>query len=65
MRTKPGEFISEYNRINVAITRAKHGLVIVGNARLLEKDEKWAELLTMHPGCTVNGIDGAEEWIEL
>ena len=59
VRTKPGEFISEYNRINVAITRAKHGLVIVGNARTLAKDPKWASLLKMHPGCKVDGIRGA------
>ena len=59
VRTKPGEFISEYNRINVAITRAKHGLVIVGNARNLARDPKWASLLKMHPGCTVDGIRGA------
>ena len=32
VRTKPGNFIKEYNRINVAITRAKHGLVIIGKA---------------------------------
>ena len=32
VRTKPGNFIKEYNRINVAITRAKHALVIIGNA---------------------------------
>ena len=38
VRTKPGKFIKEYNRINVAITRAKHGLVIVGDARNLAKD---------------------------
>ena len=45
VRTKPGNFIQEYNRINVAITRAKHGLVIIGNAKNLEKDPK-SEIFT-------------------
>ena len=64
VRTSPGEFLTEYNRINVAITRAKHGLVIVGHAKTLAKDPKWAKLLRMHPGCMVDGILGAKKWIE-
>ena len=35
VRTTPNKFMTDYNRINVAITRAKHGLVIVGNKDLL------------------------------
>ena len=45
VRTSGGIFLSEYERINVAITRAKHGLVIIGNAKALKKDEKWKHLL--------------------
>ena len=48
VRTKGGEFLREYNRINVAITRAKHGLVIVGNAKALRKEKNWETLLDMH-----------------
>ena len=64
VRTKPGNFIQEYNRINVAITRAKHGLVIVGKADNLRKDEKWAQLLDAFKDNTVNGIDGARQWVQ-
>ena len=64
MRTSSGEFLREYNRINVAITRAKHGLVIIGNARALEKDPKWAHLLRMHRQNVVTGLEGARRWIE-
>ena len=46
VRTRSGTFIKEQNRINVGITRAKHGLVIIGNAKALMKDENWANLLT-------------------
>jgi len=60
VRTKPGNFIQEYNRINVAITRAKHGLVIIGNAANLARDQKWASLLHEHKENVVDGIQGAE-----
>ena len=64
VRTKPGSFISEYNRINVGITRAKHGLVIVGNAATLKKDPMWAKLLTEDTSNVVKGIKGAKKWIQ-
>ena len=60
VRTKPGAFIQEYNRINVAITRAKHGLVIVGNARNLSRDQKWASLLRTFKANIVDGVGGAQ-----
>jgi len=63
VRTSPGGFIKEYNRINVGITRAKHGLVIVGNANTLRKDEGWARLLQAKAGNVVRGYEGAMQWI--
>jgi superfamily I DNA and/or RNA helicase len=63
VRTNPGTFVSEYNRINVALTRAKHGLVIVGNARTLRKDPMWSALLTIHENNVVRGLDGARWWV--
>ena len=59
VRTKPGSFIHEYNRINVALTRAKHGLVVIGNEKNLRRDEKWNKLLDAHKDNVVNGIYGA------
>ena len=64
VRTKSGTFISEQNRINVAITRAKHGLVIVGNKSTLIKDKMWAKLLNENKANVVDGIAGAEQWIK-
>ena len=63
VRTRPGSFIKEFNRINVAITRAKHGLVIIGNAANLSKDPKWARLLQEHEANVVDGVVGAEQWM--
>ena len=63
VRTRPGNFIQEYNRINVAITRARHGLVIIGNATNLARDPKWARLLHEHEDSVVDGVVGAEEWM--
>ncbi|XP_072028801.1 3'-5' exoribonuclease HELZ2-like [Amphiura filiformis] len=38
-------FITDENQMNVALTRAKHGLIIVGNKYLLRTHNKWKELL--------------------
>mmetsp|Transcript_41117 Transcript_41117/g.53965 ORF Transcript_41117/g.53965 Transcript_41117/m.53965 type:complete len:243 (-) Transcript_41117:98-826(-) len=65
VRTKPSKFIKEYNRINVGITRAKHALVIVGNAQNLSRDQGWARLLHEHRANVVDGVVGAEQWMNL
>ena len=64
VRTKPGAFVYEYNRINVALTRANHGLVIVGNARNLARDTKWALLLKTFETNIVDGVVGVRQWID-
>lgn len=64
VRTTPGNFIQEYNRINVAITRARHGLVIIGNVRNLCRDPKWDSLLRQHSDNVVMGVAGAEAWMQ-
>ena len=64
VRTKSGSFLSEYNRMNVAITRAKHGLVIVGNKATLSNDQNWAKLLTTHSENVVDGLLGAQAWVQ-
>ncbi len=38
-------FLKEKKRINVALTRAMHGLIIVANIKTLIKDKSWKELL--------------------
>ncbi|XP_064619080.1 3'-5' exoribonuclease HELZ2-like [Lineus longissimus] len=44
MRRKLG-FITDQNQINVALTRARRGLIIIGNKHLLRCDKMWNELL--------------------
>ena len=38
-------FLNDYRRLNVAITRAKYGLVIVGNMEVLSRYKIWNEFL--------------------
>ncbi|XP_072028128.1 3'-5' exoribonuclease HELZ2-like [Amphiura filiformis] len=38
-------FITDENQMNVALTRAKHGLIIVGNKYLLRTEKLWRKLV--------------------
>ena len=56
VRTSSGSFVQEQNRINVGITRARHGLVIVGNASILKREANWKRLLTEKAANVVQGF---------
>eukprot|EP00928_Gymnodinium_smaydae_P020797 TRINITY_DN18040_c0_g3_i1.p1 TRINITY_DN18040_c0_g3~~TRINITY_DN18040_c0_g3_i1.p1 ORF type:complete len:724 (+),score=90.03 TRINITY_DN18040_c0_g3_i1:90-2261(+) len=45
VRTKNLGFLVDYRRLNVAITRAKRGLIIIGCSELLRQDDTWRSYL--------------------
>lgn len=50
-------FLNDSRRLNVALTRAKYGLIIIGNAKVLSRHPLWNLLLTTfkEKGCLVEG----------
>jgi senataxin len=46
VRTNGIGFLKDYRRMNVAITRAKHFMWIVGNKNQLMKDRNWNDLIS-------------------
>lgn len=55
-------FVANEKRFNVAVTRAKALLIVVGNPRVLEIDEEnWLPLLRC---CSSNAAWAGENWVE-
>jgi superfamily I DNA and/or RNA helicase len=59
-------FLDSYRRINVALTRAQHGLIIVGNRETLESDEVWSEIIQhfIDNDCYCENLEEALEMIK-
>ena len=52
-------FVADHRRLNVALTRARRGLVIVGDEATLAADPTWRELLSFYRRrrCVVGSDD--------
>lgn len=38
-------FVADERRINVGLTRARSSLIVIGNARALQRDARWGNLV--------------------
>ncbi|XP_059188318.1 putative helicase mov-10-B.2 [Centropristis striata] len=54
-------FVKNEKRFNVAVTRAKALLIVVGNPRLLNQDETWGEFINY---CRDQGGYDGDEYVE-
>lgn len=59
-------FIDNDRRMNVSLTRAKHGLIIVGSAATLSEHPKYAEAILMfrESKTFAEGLDEAKAMLE-
>ena len=50
-------FLKDWRRLNVAITRAKSGLIVIGDSNTLRHDKHWCEFIQwcQDEGCFING----------
>lgn len=50
-------FLNDSRRLNVALTRARYGLIVIGNAKVLSRHPLWNYLLASFKdkGCLVEG----------
>ena len=39
-------FLSDYSRVNVSFTRAKYGLIVIGDAKTFKTNELWSKFIT-------------------
>lgn len=57
-------FLSQKKRTNVALTRGKHGLIILANVATLRNEPSWDALMSKLSSQIFNGVDSAITWIE-
>ncbi|KAJ9088212.1 hypothetical protein DSO57_1025373 [Entomophthora muscae] len=59
------QFFNSQHRINVALTRGRRHLFLVGNAELLKKYSFWRDIIDKHCKAIPNAYMGSDEFLSL
>ncbi|KAG0344460.1 hypothetical protein BG004_004465 [Podila humilis] len=63
VRTESIGFIDNRQRVNVALSRSKRHLFLVGNSRLLSSNQLWGQIINTHCAESIDGVTRGDHFL--